>query len=290
MHTFRHLSGAPEDLLFPTFRNVNFSDEDAMILVSHYLRLAWLALPPTDPTDINSAGVGAWIAASTRRSEQEWGAVPQNPDVRELQDADVEVDIRSPWREAGYEMWNHVFQDVSNFIQSVGAGMGHLHPPAHKIFALHYPSFTSLVRGEVGGNEMGGEGTEMVRETDMLVIWAWLGDGVEVRMTTGDVTDEEMKEMGNQKTLGSFVEGATETEIWYVRRGTRVRFYVEGKYEGTRKGLAAVMVTGRLDLECPGKKKEAGTEDISTGANQEVASAFANVVNLMKEAQEQEHK
>ena len=290
MHTIRHLTGAPGDLLCPAFRNVNFSDEAAVVLVSRHLRLAWLALPPPDAADTGSAGIGAWMAASSRRSEEERKAVPRNTDVWELPDAEVEAAVRSPWREAGYEMWNHVFQDVSNFLRSVGPGMGHLHPPAQEVFALHYPSPTGPAEEEARGNGLEGGGREMVWQTDVLVIWTWLDDGVEVRMTTGDVTDEERKEMGDSKTLGSFVEGATETEIWYVKRGTRVRFCIEGKYEGKRKGLAAVMVTGRLDLECPGKKEETGMEDVSTVPNQEIASAFANVVDTMKEAQQQEHK
>lgn len=179
---------------------------------------------------MGAGAVGAFIAASHNRSEAERRAVPQNPDKEH---------IHTSWRNEIYHQWNHVFYDVANFLSSVGPGIGHLHPPAHEAFALTYP----VADGEV-------EAKGKVWEYNVLVISAHLEPGVSVRMST-------VKEDGQEKTLGTF-NVSTTADIWYIKKGTSVRFFVEGEYENVRGGVAAVLVSGRLDLTCPAH--EAATE------------------------------
>jgi hypothetical protein len=240
MYTGRTLDGSPEDLIYPSFRYVNFSDEGAIVLVSTHLRHAWTAAPGAD---VGAGAVGAFIAASHNRSEAERRAVPQNPNKDE---------VHTPWRDEIYHQWNHVFYDVANFLTSVGPGIGHLHPPAHNAFALTYP----VADGE-------GEAKGMVWDDNVLVIPAHLEPGVAVRMST-------LNEDGEEKTLGTFNESTT-ADIWYIKEGTSVRFFVEGEYENVRGGVAAVLVCGRLDLTCPGHEgqNEEANEEESEGEEKE---------------------
>jgi hypothetical protein len=173
---------------------------------------------------VGAGAVGDFIATSHNRSEEERRAVAQNPNKDE---------IHTPWRDEIYHQWNHVFYDVANFLESVAPSMGHLHPPAHNAFPLTYP----VADGQGGGKEM-------VWDYNVLVIPAHLEHGVSVRMST-------VKEDGLEKTLGTFNETTT-ADIWYIKKGTNVRFFVEGEFENVRGAVAAVLVCGKLDLNCPG--------------------------------------
>ncbi len=189
---------------------------------------------------MGASAVGAFIAASHNRSEEERRAVSQNPSKE---------DIHTPWRREIYHQWNHVFYDVANFLASVGPGTGHLHPPAHSAFALTYP----VADGE-------GETKEMVWDNNVLVIPAHLEPGVSVRMST-------IKEDGEEKTLGTFNASST-ADIWFIKKETSVRFFVEGEYENVRGGVAAVLVCGRLDLNCPGQDVR-HERTVASGASEE---------------------
>jgi len=208
------------------------------VLVSTHLRYAWTAAPGAD---VGAGAVGAFIAASHNRSEAERRAVPQNQNKEE---------IHTPWRDEIYHQWNHVFYDVANFLSSVGPGIGHLHPPAHDAFALTYP---------VAADEW--EAKRKVWDYNVLVIPAHLEPGVSVRMSM-------VKDNGEEQTLGTF-NASTTAEIWYIKKGTNVKFFVEGEYENVRGGLAAALVCGRLDLNCPGHEGLSEGAVINDEANEE---------------------
>jgi hypothetical protein len=139
---------------------------------------------------------------------------------------------------------------VANFLSLVGPGIGHVHPPAHEAFGLTYP---------VADNE--GEAKWKVWDYNVLVIPAHLEPGVSVRMST-------VKEDGEEKTLGTFSTSTT-ADIWYIKKGASVRFFVEGEYENVRGGVAAVLVSGRLDLTCPGHEGVNEGAVIDDEANEE---------------------
>lgn len=214
MHTTRTIDW--DNIFTPSFRIVHFEEEAAMVIVSTQLRYAWTAIP-------HNEGLNRFAKENYERSEEERLAVPQNPDTNT---------VHTRWRDEVYEAWSHVFYDVMNFLQDVGPDVGHYHPPSHDILSLQYP-----------GND-GNQETAAVKKTwgtKVLIIPAHLEPGVAIRVT-------EM----NGKAIGTF-DGKNTAEIWYIRAGVEVHIYVEGDYDKSRTGVAAVLVYGILcdrdDLE-----------------------------------------
>ena len=70
--------------------------------------------------------------------------------------------------------------------------------------------------------------------------------------------EQSIDEPTSEKELGTFND-LNPAEIWYVRRGVRVKFYVEAELQKDSQGLAAVMVCGILCTE------NHETEDHETG-------------------------
>lgn len=168
------------------------------------------------------------MKANHERAAEENAAVPQNPDHNT---------VHTAWRDEIYENWNHLFLDVSRFLQGAGVGIGHLHPPSQEVFALEYPQASSDER------EVGPEVKKW--DTDVLIIPTYLAPGVQVKMTmlSADSADEGASSAG--KTLGTF-NGENTAEIWYVRPGVEVSFHLEGSWEEHKEGVAAVLVCGLL--------------------------------------------
>ncbi len=95
----------------------------------------------------------------------------------------------------------------------------------------------------------------------MVVGWGWGGgeegvgfecvghSGVFGAWCSGEVCEgwwgwrSEQKE--EEETLGTF-GGHNLAEIWFLMAGLEVNVYVEGEYEKGRKGVAAVLVYGKL--------------------------------------------
>ncbi|CAM6085168.1 unnamed protein product [Calypogeia fissa] len=244
-YTTRTLTGSISDLFHPSFRKIQFDDSFAIVVVSTHLRYAWTALPGED-TSVKA--VSSFIGDSHRRTEEERSAVPQNPDSN---------DIRTPWREGIYYHWNHVLYDIANFLVEVGPGMGYFYPPAHEVMAVNYPD-----KGVGDGGEVEEIGIKMVWKTNVLVLPAHLESKVSIRM---DEIGAEMGEGGsaetNSKTVGRF-DGSNVSEIWYFKEGTEVRIFVEGEYGEDRRGVAAVLVYGKMAPTSPeGEEKEEEEEE-----------------------------
>ncbi|KAI5803005.1 hypothetical protein EDC01DRAFT_726355 [Geopyxis carbonaria] len=259
MYTLRSLSSTDDDptsLFFPALRKINYSDSAEVRFVSAGLRHAWRA--PAPATLDNAA-----IAAAFRASLVE---------PREL--ADDQATVHTPWRDALYEFWNHVFWDVVRFLGSVGPGIGHLHPePRQEVFAVCY-------------------GVEVVRtwETNVLllpavrmqgaVVRVWMGEGEkreevgrfggpaeaeaeapEAAVVEVDVEDVEegkgvVEVLGQGEAGKDAAQEVGETECWFVKAGKEVRFLVERPEGAVGEGavageeeLAAVMVWTPLCLE-----------------------------------------
>ena len=237
MHTLRTLEGNTiEEMLNPPFRSVNFDDEAAIVQVSTHLRLAWTALPGDD-TSIDA--VGWFTRDSSYRTDEERKLVPQNPN---------KDDYRTAWRESVYHMWNHVFYDVMRFLPEVGMGVGHIHPPSHDAFAMDYPQV---------GDSNGSVAVKKKWDTNVLIVPAFLEPGVSIRMFVSQASENGQ----SQKTLGSF-DGFNTADIWWLKSGVEVCFYVEGDYEKDRKGVAAVLVYGILCMENSGAGKNVNRLDI----------------------------
>ena len=222
MYTARTLDGSVEDILNPVFRIINFHDSPHVILVSKYLRYAWPTLRSED-TDVN--GVRQFIQANSSRYEQEHEQLTQNPDLESL---------HTPWRDTIYHQWNHVFYDVMQFLTEVNCSVGHFHPPSHDAFALKY----SDSRDEKGAV------LSKIWDTNVLLIPAYRASGVAIRATIL----RPNKDQQSEKDLATF-DDSNVAEIWYVRSGIEVKFYIEGEFNRDSRGLAAVMACGILCTE-----------------------------------------
>lgn len=222
MYTIRTLDGFIGDILDPSFRTVTFDDEPHVVLVSKHLRYAWPALPSEETTP---HGIKLFIKANHERSEEDRERVTLDPDLESL---------HTPWRDSIYDVWNHVFYDVMNFLLEVNYTVGHFHPPSHDAFALKYPKPQDGTLDVVCKSW----------DTNVLLIPAYRASKVSIRATVEQSIDERTSE----KELGTFND-SNPAEIWYVRRGVKVKFYVEAELEKDCQGLAAVMVCGILCTE-----------------------------------------
>lgn len=231
----------------PCFRKINFEYENAINLVSAQLRHAWKTLPPQDTNPFDNAAVKDYIKKRGKSTSEQEDVTLRNPDMDS---------VHTPWRDALYEFWNHVFYDVGKFLPQACPGNLCHRPPACDIFDLG-----------VSGN---GEGLLRVWEEAVLLIPAFLRSGVSIRaVIVPDETSQLTKAkkatsqppeafancpddhaLGNTKPveeaeLGIF-DSSNPYEIWYIKKGARTRFHVEDNSEGGKKGLGAVMVYGPL--------------------------------------------
>ena len=156
-----------------------------------------------------------------------------------------------------------VFVDVSGFLQGVGPGIGHL--KTHSVLGIEYPSLSSDKQLEAeGGREVGMGNTATIKawDTNVLLVSAHLEPGVSMRATIIQSNEDGTSE---EAELGTFSE-ANPTECWYVRRGVKVHFHVEGDHERDCEGIAAVLAVGILCLEDHGdgneEREDEGESDI----------------------------
>ncbi|KAL2041551.1 hypothetical protein N7G274_005933 [Stereocaulon virgatum] len=203
----------------PKFHKVDYCSAPNVVLVGTRLRCAWRALPWED---ISGKGVGQFMKVNHEMLEEERERVPQNPDRESL---------HTPWRDSIYHLWNHVFYDVMKFLPEVGCSVGYFHPPSHDAFTLDYriSKDDNVAVENKGWN------------TNVLLIPAHRRPGVIVRATVNESQEEGTLE----KELRRF-DASNLTEIWYVRKGVHVTFYIEGDPKKNPQGVAAVTVCGIL--------------------------------------------
>lgn len=289
MYTSRTLTGATLfEQLNPCFRMVDFSDSPAVVTVAHYLRLAWntrnegryssdeegigkfmratqhrLALETLeeyereeDDSDIDTIdeedeGEGNLNEAEDIGHETKEESEHENEDedkARVIQKADQEEksDELNDWRLAILAFWNHVYWDVMQFLPQVGLGIGHFHPPSHSSLSIPFwPTPTSdpepparLMLLE----ELCQQPTKHTFGTNTLLIPAYLCPGVVLRMKVASQDGTTME------TLGTFSD-SSKTEIWWLRQGIEVSFYVDiraSTFTELKENVAAVLGIGVL--------------------------------------------
>lgn len=206
----------------PSFRTVNFAVEPHVAIVSIRLRYAWHMLPSEDTTPHS---VELFIKGQHERNKSDSERVPQDPDLESL---------HTPWRDSIYHMWNHVFYDVMKFLTQSKCTVGDFHPPSHEGFALKYQKPQDGTLDVVCKSW----------DTNVLLIPAYQASKVTIRVTGEQSIDERTSEM----ELGTFSDSNL-SETWWVKKGVKVNFYVEGEWETDCQGLAAVMVCGILCTE-----------------------------------------
>ena len=219
MYTSRVLEGSDlSAILYPPFRKVNFASAPAVVLVSSQLRELWTAVPDEDTF---CAGVGAAIKARHELTENQRKALPKNPNFHEFD---------TPWRRSLYYNWNHVFVDVARFLVEVGPGIGDFVPPSHEVFPLHLSDTndTAIMKAW---------------NTNVFLIFAHLQNNVAIRAAIVEDTSDK-----SEKTLGVF-DKLNNSEIWFIKKGVKVKLYVEHDNETDTQSLAAVMVVGIISTD-----------------------------------------
>ncbi|TQB73570.1 hypothetical protein MPDQ_005674 [Monascus purpureus] len=238
MHTILNNEWDQTDITQLTLRKIKFEQDAPQRTVAWLLGQAWKHLPPTpDSADVENDFMRKYSSDMTMEEWEERMDIPVNPDTET---------IHTPWRDKIYYLWNHLFYDVSNFLNRMYDNAGHLHPPASDVFGLPFPRMHST-----------DEERDNIRvltktfDTEVLLIPTYLAPGVAVRVETFSPGEEGGVVRNVQKMRGRF-ETLRQMEVWYIQKGVEGRFYVEGDWEKDSKGLAAVMVYGKLCDETHG--------------------------------------
>ncbi|KAA8648679.1 hypothetical protein EYZ11_012897 [Aspergillus tanneri] len=234
------------DVTDVTVRKVNYTGDTAQKTVTRRLRLAWTRSPPC--ADFSDKDI--WMGEEDNERCEESNPNP-NPDTHTL---------HTPWRNRIYYLWNHLFYDASKFMSNT-YGVGHLHPPNSAVLGVEFPrTYGTEDRENV-------RAATVVWETEVLVLPAYLAPDVVVRVETYSRGWEDGQMRDVVKLRGRFSR-ENWAEVWYMARGLETRFYIEGDWRPSdedEKGLAAVMVYGKLDGDCAGKR-ESNDESDSEGS------------------------
>ena len=219
----------------PAFRKINFDDSPAVSTVSKHLRHAWNTLPAAASTaghaiDLPRA-ISDFIAADYSRSEEQRDALPKHPNKEA---------VRTEWRTAVAEFWNHVFCDVCHYLREKDCNVGCFHASKPNLIVLNYPK---------PGEEFSAC-QKVVFPENRLIIPAFFDSGASIQA----FIQEKQPVFGGyevprQCEIGS-LDDRNFTEAWYVRRNREATFCVESDQEMDRSGVAAVLVCGLLCSSC----------------------------------------
>ena len=203
--------------MHPDFISVKFDHKGSMMRVAHGLRSAWEGFPVQEKATYHMDDVGAYMRSLD----------PEQPDSDEerqpgnhISEASLTVPprnkdrtIHTPWREAIYIQWNHVFADVMNFLPSVAPDVGHFDPPNQDVLPISH---------------------EVVKKwnTHVLIIPAYFQEGLKIKVSK--------VEDGKDKYLGTFA-AEDKYDCWFLRKGTEVKFQIEGEQT---PGLEALLMLG----------------------------------------------
>ncbi|KAH7135266.1 hypothetical protein B0J11DRAFT_518012 [Dendryphion nanum] len=209
-----------EDIINPSFRNINFSESPDQQTVVTLLRNAWTAKPLTSNPD--DAATETPLERWTRTIGRAYGTKYGDPEL--VEQNDDKQDVNTEWRKEILMTYNHFFADVGRFLREANSSMGHHHPPNHSSFTLTYDKVESVHSWETG----------------MVIMPAWLDRGVKVSASRVRDDGEE------GESFGVFDADHLIEEAWYIRRGVKVAFKIELEEGVEREGVAAVFVGGIL--------------------------------------------
>ena len=257
----------PKNAHIPALLHISYANAQAQVIVSRTLWPAWGCLPPTDMTSsthtLNPATgamrrcttVHSFAISARSMTDQQLAELPDNPD-KDTTHTDWRVDV--------YQMWNHVFFDLANFLKFQFKGndeVGHFHPPNADACGL-----------VLAKHDTPNKSIRKFWDTDVLVTLAYVQPGLNV-------------------ILASTYEHGDDFEIWekydiyYVRRGVEVIFDIDGELPDD-SDLRAVLVYGRLCNEAhdpddpPGRpEQKAMTEEESKQADLQ-AEAQSSIQNV----------
>ncbi|KAJ5159916.1 uncharacterized protein N7482_006920 [Penicillium canariense] len=237
----------PGDLTHsPGVRKIGFEEDPPQFTVAHLLVHGWPVQRSTSEcNDPPNGDFNTWTKEVNLLTRKEREQLPQDSDTKSC---------HTPWRDQIYYMWNHVFYDVGSWM-SRAYGTGTFKPPNTEVFAIEFPTSHE---NDDGGNVLA---ATKVWDADTLIVPAWLAPGVSLRVETlnpGKEDDEPFHP-------GDFGQ-RDRYDVWYVKEGVQLRFYVEGDWDRSADRLAAVMVYGnmlgeRLEIEDEESEDSADGED-----------------------------
>ncbi|CAH0056105.1 unnamed protein product [Clonostachys solani] len=249
MHTIRTLSGSTRDeALDPAHRSVNYDDDGAVRTVTTRSRQIWLCRPEAfdfDDSTFSNPDTGEAFSRIIRFIQDLPGeelTALKNPDTSS---------VHTPLRDMVYDMWNHVFWDVAQFLGQVNCNTGTFCPPAHEILAISYPE-TPV---EVGRMQ---RVAQLQSDCNLMIGAVYVAPGVRLRFLVGQPDQESfMESTFNSEAFGpdvlvdaTKVTGCyNEPYVHWVRRNRNIQVFLEGQPDQPKGGLAAVFVYGKCQYQ-----------------------------------------
>ncbi|CAH0026984.1 unnamed protein product [Clonostachys rhizophaga] len=216
------------------FIGVTFKDHSPAVNLMKILRKAWLLRVDEKITaDPMHDGVHSLVRYLDETPEEE---------LLKRRDNDRD-DANNAHMRAIYVMWNHLFDNISNFLVNVNCSNGIFTPQSHGSLDIQYPE-----EGEEGERV---KVAEFSHDTHLLILPAFVDPGTKVEVTIGDETPPQQKEEGINKTGFEFDATKTEweylgTDIYLVKANQKISVYVPREAKKAGK-LAAVLVYGKYD-------------------------------------------
>lgn len=242
----------------PGLRTIDFSSDSVLRQVTTMLRRAWLVDPPLSDEDLADPdatrecfrcvceAIGAGIAedepAGAGRDHARWLARTQltvldDPAVAASAEPPDPRSVLSPWRGNMYDVYRHVFADLSRALPGGGGGGGGR--------ARYDPAKGTAVSLAVLRADEEKKVDRMAYRTDTFLYPVWLNPKARVVFTADGA--EHVWSAGEESTwtAGMWVRGGKEVVLTTETDGV----------DEDQSGLAAVFVTGHCD--------EAGDEKLS---------------------------
>jgi hypothetical protein len=218
-HAFTQLS-------YPGVRKIGLAKNHSQDVIANLLVLGWVVQRPT--SECNNPPTGdfeAWKKEVDPLAPEQREQLPQNPDTKTL---------HTPWRDQIYYMWNHVFYDVGNWVSAM-YGARTFKPPNIELFTIEFPTYS-----ENGGSGKVRAATK-VWGSNTLLAPAYLAPGVSLRVETLQPGEED-----EEPSHPADFNHEDRYSVWLVKEGVQMRFYVEGEWNQSTDGVAAVMVYGNM--------------------------------------------
>ncbi|VUC29137.1 unnamed protein product [Clonostachys rosea] len=218
------------------FIGVTFKDHSPAVNLMKMLRKAWLLRVDEKITkDPMHAGVHNLFRYLDETPDEE---------LVKRRDDDTE-NTTNAYREAIYVMWNHLFDNISNFLVNVNCSNGIFMPPSQGSWDIRFPE-----EGEEGERV---KVAEFSHETHLLILPAFIDPGTKVEVTIGDEQKPLQQQKEEEINKTGFEFDATETEweylgtdIYLVKANQKMTVYVPREAKKAGK-LAAVLVYGKYD-------------------------------------------
>ena len=203
----------------PGIRKIGFEENPSQITVARLLVQSWGLHREAECTNPPCGDFDSYGKDTRHLTREERDQLPQSPE---------KSTVHTPWRDQVYFMWNHVFFDTGNFMANM-YGTATFKPPNTDAFGIEFPA----------AEDQKGFVVEKEWESETLLAAAYLAPGVSVRLET-ITPGREDKEPFHASSIDHH---ESRHNVWYVRKGIKVRFCVEGERQ---EGLAAVIVFGTM--------------------------------------------